>query len=194
MSKKCILILGGARSGKSSFAQHLASQLGEKVLFVATAAGLDEEMKRRIEEHQKGRPKSWRTLESLTGVGKSIAEHGRDAQVVIVDCVTLLINNVFEECKSSLGLEEVDEDLLEKRVTAEMQELIACIGKLDASFVIVSNEVGSGLVPVTMVGRTYRDLLGKANQELARRSDQVYLMIAAIPIRMKPSLTLGNLS
>jgi len=194
MSKKCILILGGARSGKSSFAQHLASQLGEKVLFVATAAGLDEEMKRRIEEHQKGRPKSWRTLESLTGVGKSIAEHGRDAQVVIVDCVTLLINNVFEECKSSLGLQEVDEDLLEKRVTAEMQELIACIGKLDASFVIVSNEVGSGLVPVTMVGRTYRDLLGKANQELARRSDQVYLMIAAIPIRMKPSLTLGNLS
>jgi len=194
MSKKCILILGGARSGKSSFAQHLASQLGEKVLFVATAAGLDEEMKRRIEEHQKGRPKSWRTLESLTGVGKSIAEHGRDAQVVIVDCVTLLINNVFEECKSSLGLQEVDEDLLEKRVTAEMQELIACIGKLDASFVIVSNEVGTGLVPVTMVGRTYRDLLGKANQELARRSDQVYLMIAAIPIRMKPSLTLGNLS
>ena len=186
MSRKYILILGGARSGKSHFAQDLASQMGEKVLFVATAPAMDEEMRQRINNHQKNRPKSWHTLESLTGIGRKIEEHDRDVQVVLIDCMTLLINNCFEKCNCGHDAEELDEGLINRVVKREVEELLECVDKLDVSFIIVSNEVGTGLVPISRLGRTYRDLLGNTNQELARHADQVYLMTAGIPLQIKP--------
>ena len=186
MSRKCILILGGARSGKSHFAQDLASQMGKKVLFVATAPAMDEEMKQRIKNHQNNRPKSWRTLESLTGIGRKIEEHGREVQVVLIDCMTLLINNCFEKCNCGHDAEEFDEGLLNRIVKREVEELLECVDKLDVIFIIVSNEVGTGLVPISRLGRTYRDLLGNTNRELARHADQVYLMTAGIPMQIKP--------
>ena len=191
MGKQCVLILGGARSGKSRFAQQLAAELGEQVLFVATASALDEEMKRRIEAHRKARPQDWRTLEVSTRVGRRIMELVGDTGVVLLDCVTLLISHVFGEREERHSLEEEGEPFLEKQVALELEELIACIEQLDATFIIVSNEVGMGLVPVNELGRAYRDLLGKANQELARCADRVYLMIAGMPIQIKPSASLG---
>jgi len=177
LAKKCIFILGGARSGKSRFAQELARKMSQKVLFVATAEALDEEMQARIDQHKKARPKSWRTLEAQTDIGKQIEKHLGDAEVIIIDCLSLLVSNLLGD--------ELDYQKTEKVVLAEMNELIACMDRLDASFIIVSNEVGLGLVPETKLGRIYRDLLGKANQLIAHHSTEVYLMIAGLPVKVK---------
>ena len=177
MAKEITLILGGARSGKSHYAQQLAMELGGKILFVATGEALDEEMQTRIAEHKKARPKNWRTLEIPTGIGKGIEKQIGDAEVVIIDCLTLLISNLLRG--------EPDYPEAEKRMTSEITELIAAMDKLNASFIIVSNEVGMGLVPETKLGRIYRDLLGKANQLLASHATEVYLMVACLPVQVK---------
>lgn len=180
---KTILIIGGARSGKSRFTQELALKLGEPVLLVATAEAGDEEMRRRIEEHQRARPAAWRTLEVTVGIGKRIQQNIGGAKVVIVDCITLLISNLFSQYQRG---EPIDAALVEKAVAREIRELEACINRLKASFIIVTNEVGTGLVPTSGIGRLYRDLLGKVNQQLAERADEVYLMVAGLPLRIKP--------
>ena len=183
MAKQCILILGGARSGKSHFAQETALRLGDKVLFVATGEALDEEMRQRIEEHKRNRPSSWRSVEVATGVGKRIREEVGDAQVVIVDCLTLLVSNVIGQCGDDP--EQISAELVQERLTTEVDELIGCIDDSTATFILVSNEVGMGLVPGNRLGRLYRDLLGRVNQLLAQRADEVYVMVAGIPVEVK---------
>ena len=177
MAKEYIFILGGARSGKSRFAQELAGKLSNKVLFIATGEPLDEEMQARIDEHKKARPRSWRTLEISANVGQQLEAGIGDTEVVIIDCLTLLVSN-------RLG-EKLDYPKAEKQVLAEINELIACIDRLDTSFIIVSNEVGMGLVPETRLGRVYRDILGKANQLVARHANEVYFIVAGIPVKIK---------
>ncbi len=184
---KNILIIGGARSGKSHFVQELAQRLGKPVLFVATAVAGDEEMRQRIEEHQRARSAAWSTLEVTTHVGNQISQKIGEAQVVIVDCITLLVNNIFSQYN-----EQIDASLIEKKVTSEISELVDCINRIDASFIIVTNEVGMGLVPANKMGRLYRDLLGKANQLLAQRADEVYLMVAGLPVQIKPPNILAH--
>lgn len=175
--KKLIFILGGARSGKSYFAQELAKKLGEKVLFVATAEPLDEEMKARIEEHRKVRPSNWQTLELTNAIAKEIVRYFDDTEVVIVDCLTLLVSNLLSK--------EADYSQAEKQVTAEINGLIDCTNRLTASFIIVSNEVGMSIVPENELPRHYRDLLGKVNQLVSQQADEVYLMVAGIPLKVK---------
>jgi adenosylcobinamide kinase/adenosylcobinamide-phosphate guanylyltransferase len=177
LAKQITLLLGGARSGKSYYAQQLAGELGIKVLFVATGEGLDEEMQARIAEHRKDRPQNWRTLEIPTGIGKGIERQIGDSEVVVIDCITLLVSNLLRG--------ELDYPEAEKRVKAEIKELIDAMDRLDASFVIVSNEVGMGLVPENKLGRIYRDLLGKANQLLSSHATEVYLMVACLPVQVK---------
>lgn len=185
MSKKLILVLGGARSGKSRFVQEMASQLGDEVLFVATSEALDEEMRLRIEKHRESRPPDWRTLEAPTGVGKRIEGALDKARVVILECLTLLVSNIISRCASGADPEQVDITIVEKELSVEIWDLVECIDSIDASFIIVSNEVGMGLVPANRLGRLYRDLLGKANQELAQRADAVYLLVSGIPLAVK---------
>lgn len=177
MSKRCILILGGARSGKSRFAQELARRLSEKVLFVATGEAGDEEMRSRIEEHKKSRPRIWHTLEAPVRLGEKIPGQIGNANVVLIDCITLLVSNLL--------VVEGDDRYKEGQVTAEIEQLTECIDKLEVTFIIVSNEVGLGLVPKNRLGRLYRDLLGRVNQLLAQHADEVYIMVAGIPVEMK---------
>jgi len=183
MAKQCILILGGARSGKSRLAKEMALRPGGKVLFVATGEARDEEMEQRIEKHKQERPPGWRSIEVPTGVGKRIRKEVGNAQVVIVDCLTLLVSNVIGQCGDDP--EQVSVELVEARLTAEIDELTSCIDDSPATFILVSNEVGMGLVPESRVGRLYRDLLGKVNQTIAKRADRVYFMLSGIALNLK---------
>ena len=177
LSRKCILILGGARSGKSQFAQKLAAEFSNRVLFVATGEAGDEDMHSRIEEHKKSRPRTWHTLEAPVKIGERIPEQIGNADVVIIDCITMLISNLL--------VGEEDDKYKEKQVTTEIDQLIKCMDKLEVTFILVSNEVGLGLVPESRLGRFYRDLLGRANQLLAQHADEVYIMMAGIPVEVK---------
>lgn len=175
-----ILILGGARSGKSTFAQQLAQELGgERVLFVATAEAGDDEMQARIEKHRQERPSGWQTLEAPHHAGQSIMDCPGKAQVILFDCLTLLVSNLIVSAPDPFAPE------VAQQVMSELESLIACVEQLDSTMIIVSNEVGLGLVPPYPLGRAYRDLLGKANQVLAQQAEQVYLMVAGIPMPIK---------
>ena len=179
-SGKLILVLGGARSGKSAFAEKLAGQLGERVLYVATAQSLDEEMRERIRKHRDRRPVHWRTLEATCQVGEAIQGMVLPDEVILLDCVTLLVSNSV--------LEDGEEAIFEKaqpRVDAEIDDLVRFFRNHVAPVIVVSNEVGMGSVPLYPLGRVYQDLLGWANQQLAAEADQVYLVVAGLPIDIK---------
>jgi adenosylcobinamide kinase/adenosylcobinamide-phosphate guanylyltransferase len=184
--KKIILLLGGARSGKSHYAQTYALNNAEKVLFVATATAGDVDMRSRIEKHKKDRPAEWSTLEAVNHVGKEIEATIDGEELVIVDCITLLVNNLFSKYSED-QFETLEDSALEKEVNSEISELIKSMNKIEASFILVSNEVGLGIVPDNRLGRLYRDLLGRANQMLAQSADEVYLLVAGIPLRVKES-------
>jgi adenosylcobinamide kinase/adenosylcobinamide-phosphate guanylyltransferase len=172
------LILGGARSGKSALAEKIARDSDTSVLFVATATAGDEEMALRIRRHRASRPAGWQTLEAPLDVGRSLKTAG--AGVVIVDCITLLINNIL------LSLpENTPEDTVMEKVRAEMDDLIAAQVRLGGRWLVVSNEVGLGLVPPYPLGRLYRDALGRANQILAAAAERVIFMVAGLPLTMK---------
>lgn len=175
-----ILVLGGARSGKSAFAQKLARDLGgERVLFVATAEAGDEEMRRRIEQHRRGRPAEWRTLEVRRDVGAAIRQHIGESRVVLLDCLSLLVSNLLLEAR------DIFADELETQIVTEVESLISCVRETGTHLIVVSNEVGCGLVPEYPLGRAYRDLLGRANQAVARSADRVYVLTAGIPVAIK---------
>ena len=177
---RLILVLGGARSGKSAFAQRLAQERGgERVLFVATAAPGDDEMRQRIEKHRRERPPRWRTLEVQQDVGAAIRAHAADVDAVVVDCLTLLVSNLLMEVEDPFAAE------VAARVAREAEALAACAPQLAGPLIVVSNEVGLGLVPPNPLGRAYRDLLGQANQLLAQQADEVYLLVAGIPLTIK---------
>ncbi len=176
-----IFILGGARSGKTTYAQKLAVELGgDSVLFVATAEGKDEEMEARISAHQAARPAAWRTLEAPLQVGDALAGRAGEASVVLVDCLTLLVTNAMLALGEEPGAQEA-----EAAVRAEVQSLLAAQKQSAATFIIVSNEVGLGLVPPYPLGRLYRDLLGMANQAIAAQAQRVYWMVAGIPVDIR---------
>ncbi|MGB2814956.1 MAG: bifunctional adenosylcobinamide kinase/adenosylcobinamide-phosphate guanylyltransferase [Dehalococcoidales bacterium] len=182
--RKTTLIIGGARSGKSHYAMELARKASGPVLFVATAEALDEEMRQRIEEHKRTRPTAWRTLEVPTHVGDGVRQEIGDAQVVIIDCITLLVNNILSQHYPPDSRQK-ETDTIEQAVADEISALIECFHKVEARFIVVSNDVGSGIVPADGMSRLYRDLLGKANQMLAQRADEVIMMVAGIPLPLK---------
>jgi adenosylcobinamide kinase/adenosylcobinamide-phosphate guanylyltransferase len=153
---------------------------------VATAAAGDEEMRKRIEEHKKARPPTWGLLETTSNIGRQILLKIGEAQIVIVDCITLLVSNSISQYTAQIS-EAGDTSPVEQKLTAEINGLAECIQQVESSFVIVTNEVGMGLVSTNRVGRLYRDLLGQANQRLAEVADEVYLMVAGLPLQIKPA-------
>ncbi len=178
---RLLLVLGGARSGKSTYAQRLAQELGgSRVLFVATAQAWDEEMAQRITQHQQERPAAWRTLEVPHHVGQAIALELDDATVVLVDCLTLLVSNTILRLSES-----PDPAAAAAAVQTELTALLQSCQENVATYIVVSNEVGLGLVPDNTLGRLYRDLLGRANQTLAAQAEAVYFMVAGLPVEVK---------
>lgn len=177
-----ILVLGGVRSGKTRYAQRLAQEIGgDSVLFVATAEGRDGEMQARIATHRQSRSAAWRTLEAPLDVGEAIRKQAAASKVILVDCLTLLVTNAM------LGLgDEPDARAAEAAVMVEVNNLLAAAQASPAAFIIVSNEVGQGVVPDYPLGRLFRDLQGMANQVVAAQAGRVYWMVAGIPIQIKP--------
>lgn len=175
MGKRLTLILGGARSGKSSFAQALAQERGgEEVWFVATAQAHDDEMQARIAHHRTSRPATWRTLESPRDVARALAATP-SARVVILDCVTLWVSNVLL----------AEESTVIETMMREVDELLAWYYVSSSELIIVSNEVGLGIVPDNALARAYRDLLGAVNQKIAEVADEVFWLVAGLPIEIK---------
>jgi adenosylcobinamide kinase/adenosylcobinamide-phosphate guanylyltransferase len=184
---KLILVLGGARSGKSTYAQKLATGIttdSSRVAYVATGIACDDEMRARVEQHQLSRPPEWTTIESPTEVAQVIRRMGDEYAVMIVDCLTILITNWL----AARGqLEESTEDMveLEKAILGQVEDLVRAAKGARATVIVVSNEVGMGVVPSFKAGRVFRDLSGLANQVIAREADEVYMMWAGIPQKIK---------
>jgi adenosylcobinamide kinase/adenosylcobinamide-phosphate guanylyltransferase len=174
------LILGGARSGKSSYAQSLAEETGKSVTFIATAEALDDEMSTRIQKHRAERSPNWETLEIPRDISSHVEQIKKE--VVILDCITLLVSNVLMQFVKD---DFVDEEPFRQALLKEVNDLIASIHTSKQDWIIISNEVGLGLVPPYQMGRVYRDGLGWANQRLARAADKVIFMVAGIPTVIK---------
>lgn len=183
--RQLILVTGGARSGKSTFAQKMAESLGEPVLFVATASAIDAEMAERIEAHRASRSESWRIAEAPLGLGFAMREQGRGVRSVLVDCLSLLVSNCLVGPDHDQMDENVDMAGVGAQVTSEVDEMLAASQELGANLIVVTNEVGLGVVPAYAIGRAYRDLLGRANQRVAQVADAVYLLVAGIPVSVK---------
>jgi adenosylcobinamide kinase/adenosylcobinamide-phosphate guanylyltransferase len=167
-----VLVLGGARSGKSRFALELAAGCGLAPAFIATAQPRDAELAARIERHREERPAGWRTIEAPTALAEAIVAESAADTIVLVDCLTLWLSNVM------LAGDDPD------RACAGL-----CAG-LDAArgpIVLVTNEVGQGIVPATPLGRSFRDAQGRLNQHVARRCEAVVLVAAGCPLLVKPA-------
>ncbi|MEM7029323.1 MAG: bifunctional adenosylcobinamide kinase/adenosylcobinamide-phosphate guanylyltransferase [Chloroflexota bacterium] len=177
--KSRTLILGGARSGKSSYAEKLAAEAGPNVLYVATAEAKDDDMAERIANHQRERPASWQTIETPLAVSPALESLSQAPDLILLDCLTLLVSNIL------LSLEEEPQAVIEQHIAQEISAIIAAQERLNTALIIVSNEVGLGLVPPYPLGRIYRDLLGRANQQLAAQADQVLFMVAGLPMTVK---------
>jgi adenosylcobinamide kinase/adenosylcobinamide-phosphate guanylyltransferase len=164
------LVLGGVRSGKSRFAQRIAGE-ASSVAFVATAKAVDREMEDKIRRHQQERPKHWHTLEEPLDLARILSEQALKFDLLLVDCLTIFVANALED-----GTEAAN-----RRIGAFLEALQA----VETSVVLVSNEVGSGVVPEYPLGRQFRDLLGELNQRVAAVSDNAVLMIAGLPLVLK---------
>ncbi|MGL4762930.1 MAG: bifunctional adenosylcobinamide kinase/adenosylcobinamide-phosphate guanylyltransferase [Sarcina sp.] len=181
-----ILVLGGARSGKSTFAEKKATEikneLNTNVMYVATSIGFDAQMRDRIEKHRDNRDNSWITLEKYKDF--NIKDEKKGCEVVLLDCLTLMISNIILEAKydfDSITTSEVD--ILEKEVEFQIKKYLDIFK--DKQLIIVSNEVGLGLVPAYKLGAIFRDIAGRMNQMIAMMSDEVYLLTAGIEMRIK---------
>jgi adenosylcobinamide kinase/adenosylcobinamide-phosphate guanylyltransferase len=175
VSSRTVLVLGGARAGKSAFAVMRARALGGRVVFVATAEAGDEEMAARIARHRVERPATWRTVEVPLALVTTLTALQGEADVVVVDCLTLWVANLLQK-RPELS----DADLL-----AEAAQLEAVLTPPPFSMILVSNEVGWGVHPETEVGRRFRDALGLVNQAAARAAQEVVLMVAGCPVVVK---------
>ena len=164
------LVLGGARSGKSRYALEFGESLSGNRVFIATAQGFDVEMRGRIARHRADRDSSWRTVEEAVAVWDVIGRECRIGRVVVLDCLTLWLNNVM---------------LHERDVEADIERSVACLEGVKGDVILVSNEIGLGLVPDTELGREFRDLHGRMNQRVAAVCDRVLFMVAGLPVVVK---------
>ena len=192
-SARMVLILGGARSGKSAFAEHLAVKSGKRVAYVATATGGDEEMRERIKRHQELRPAHWHTIEEPLDLVHALRQAALYGDVILVDCVTLWLSNWLcmqgneRDWGEDATLSTAEVNRCVDGVVAEIEAVLRVVAGLDdrKTVVIVSNEVGLGVVPAYALGRLYRDALGRVNQRLASAATRVYLMVAGLGVDIK---------
>jgi adenosylcobinamide kinase/adenosylcobinamide-phosphate guanylyltransferase len=170
----CMLIVGGAKSGKSSFALNVCNSLDRERVFLATAQAFDQEMEERIRRHQAERGSGWLTVEEPLKVAETITAHDSEDTIILIDCLTLWLNNLYME--HGEDQEAIDEAV--KNLARQLTDIHGAV-------VVVSNEVGMGIVPDNPLSRTYRDTAGYMNQRIARLSRKVVALLAGLPIVLK---------
>jgi len=173
MQKKIIFITGGARSGKSAFAEGLAAKADGRRAYVATAQALDAEMVARVEQHRKRRGDAWDTYEEPLAVAELLRKLEGRCGLLLLDCLTLWLSNV-------MARQENDETVL-----SQCDDLVAALRTFPGTCIVVSNEVGLGIVPDNPLARRFRDLAGIINQRMAKAADEAYFIAAGMPVRMK---------
>lgn len=183
---RVILVTGGARSGKSTFAEQLVAGLGQEIAYIATARPFDAEMEDRITKHRLQRPAFWQTFEAPTDPSQIIAAQGNRVDGLLLDCLTVMITNrilthaIDWDQPPVARLNEIETDILD-----EINALLAAAAESRADLVAVTNEVGYGIVPISPLSRFFRDCAGRVNQRMAAAADEVYLVVSGIPVQIK---------
>ena len=171
---RIVYITGGARSGKSSYAQKRAEEHDGSLLYVATAEVRDDEMADRVEKHQLARGDRWQSLEEPVALAEKVPAAAGNCSAVLVDCLTLWLSNLLEIHGEDHG-----------KTTEVAAELLRALGELNGTIYIVSNEVGSGIVPENRLARVFRDLAGQVNQQFAEAADEAWLVVSGMPLKLK---------
>lgn len=167
---KNTLILGGTRSGKSSFAQRLAEENGGEWIYIATAEAFDAEMADRINRHRKDRAPNWQTVEENRNIANVIRDKSSRGTILLIDCLTLWLSNLM---------------MAKADIETEVDNLLSALDRAQGSVILVSNEVGSGIVPESPLGREFRDESGRMNQRIAATVQEVALITAGLPLWLK---------
>nr|WP_300094372.1 bifunctional adenosylcobinamide kinase/adenosylcobinamide-phosphate guanylyltransferase [Sedimentibacter sp.] len=180
-------VIGGARSGKSTFAEMKAKEYAENVLYLATAVVTDQAMADRVKKHKEQRPKSWSTLELYSDF-KNLVNFPEfmNSDAIMIDCITTLVGNFMFDSKldfDTCSIEKVNE--LEEKITLEVMSLIDVCNCNNKKLIIVSNETGMGVVPSYYMGNYFRDISGRINSKISLRSDFMYFIFSGIPIKLK---------
>ena len=176
--KETLFVTGGCRSGKSKFALGVADRHFKQKVFMATCCASDEEMRQRIKEHQKARGPDWQTVEVSTALPEALVSRGSQADVILIDCLTLWVSNLLAK------------DASQEEILAHADSLTKAIDEVPCSVILVSNEVGTGIVPENKLARTFRDVAGLVNQKVAACANRVVWMVAGIPVPIKGKLQL----
>lgn len=191
MRGKIIFIIGGARSGKSSFALKEASTIPGKKAYIATAEALDSEMKVRIERHKKDRGNNWDTYEEPLKIIDILSDIKTKYDVVVIDCLTLWLSNLVIRTQNTEIRTQIIEDNIKEFLDALSRfkdSSVWALGSGVCSLYVISNEVGMGIVPDNEMAREFRDMTGVLNQKIAEMADEVYLVTAGIPVKIKSSI------
>lgn len=183
---KLILVTGGARSGKSSFAEETAKAFGKDILYIATSIPFDEEMRLRIQKHREQRPSHWETVEAHKDFAKHLEGRLSDKAAGMLDCITIMVSNLmFERNVDWLKLTSGDMVEIEEAVKVEIDKLLALLKGAAIPFILVTNELGMGVVPENALARLFRDIAGRVNQQIAKAADEVYFCVSGIPMKIK---------
>jgi adenosylcobinamide kinase/adenosylcobinamide-phosphate guanylyltransferase len=182
-----ILVTGGARSGKSTYAERLARQSGHSVVYIATATAGDDDMRDRIARHQAARPVTWQTIEEPLHIAEAVHRGAALADIILLDCITVWLSNWLLRQDELSSIESTSSSVYSEGALQEIEALLREAQALNAQqrLLIVTNEVGLGIVPAFALGRVYRDVLGTVNRRLAQEAARVYLLVAGLAVDIK---------
>ena len=185
--KNIVLVTGGARSGKSTYAEKLAKEADGRVLYIATSIPFDDEMKDRVKKHKERRPSTWHTFEGYRNLKQVFYNKEIEFDAILLDCITIMVTNLMFEIAGD-NLDDLNNeaiDTMENEILKEVADFICEAEKSSKTIIIVTNEIGSGIVPEYKMARIFRDIAGRVNQYIASRAQDVHLVVCGIPIKIK---------
>lgn len=184
-----ILVTGGARSGKSALAERIAQQIAQdksgRVLYIATSLVMDEEMAQRVEKHRQTRPNDWDTYEGYQDLSAVIAQRSGIYSVILLECITTMLSNLLFDQAGAVPAEQMDFMAIETALARQIDSLLIACANSACEVVIVTNELGLGIVPENRLARHFRDIAGRVNQRLARQANEVHFVISGLDMRIK---------